>query len=133
MFPRSFALATIVLLICWVYHERIIYSEEAFLERTFGDEFRTWAKVTPAIIPRLSGWVKSALPFSWRHAVKREYRGLFGLLSVFFLLELAGDRSVRHELEFDPYWTFLWLLGLLCFVAVRILHKRTTLLDVNGR
>jgi len=133
MFPRSCAFAVIILLVCWVYYERIIYCEEAFLEGKFGDDFRTWARATPAIFPRLSGWVKPALPFSWRHAVKREYRGLFGVLSVFFLLEIAGDYIARHQLVFDPVWTVMWVFGLLFFVFVRVLHKRTSLLDVDGR
>jgi len=133
LFPRSLTLVIIVLLICWLYHERIVYAEEAFLERKFGDRFRSWAAATPAMWPQWFKWVKPALPFSWRNAVKREYHGFFGILSVFFVLEISGDWFARKQLIFDPVWVVLWLFGLLVYVTSRFLRKRTNLLNVVGR
>ena len=44
-------LPVIVVLLSFVYHERIAAREEAFLQSAFGDSFRAWASEVPAMIP----------------------------------------------------------------------------------
>jgi len=39
----------------WVYYERIIYTEEKFLENKFGAAYAEWAANTPCFVPRLKG------------------------------------------------------------------------------
>ncbi len=38
-------------LIFWIYYERIIYAEEQFLRKKFGDKYLCWASKTPIFIP----------------------------------------------------------------------------------
>src|SRR6185437_12571082 len=38
-------------LVYWLYIERVIAAEEAFLETHFGDAFRAWAQSTPCFLP----------------------------------------------------------------------------------
>lgn len=133
LFPRSFVLPALVMLVSWLYHERIIYAEEDFLEQKHGEAFRAWAKRTPAIWPKWSLWRRSALPFAWRHALKREYHGLFGIISAFFAFEIAGDWFVHRSFEIDPVWFALWFGSLIFYLATRFLRKLTSLLEVPGR
>ena len=35
----------------WLYYERIMYSEEQFLRRKFGDVYTSWAEKVPAFVP----------------------------------------------------------------------------------
>jgi protein-S-isoprenylcysteine O-methyltransferase Ste14 len=133
LFAESWSMAIITLLVSALYHERIIFAEEAFLERKFGDSFRDWAARTPAAWPKFSLWKSPRLPFEWRHALQREYLGLFGLVTTFFAVDIASDWFCLHQLELDPIWMCVWLIVLAMFAVVRFLRKRTCLLCVAGR
>lgn len=133
LFVESWSLAIITLLVSALYHERIICAEEVFLERKFGAEFRDWAARTPAVWPNFSLWKSPSLPFAWRHALQREYLGLFALLTTYFVADIVSDWVCLDKLELDPVWLGIWLVGLLMFVVVRFLRKKTRVLYVAGR
>ena len=133
LFVESWTLAVITLLVSTLYHERIIFAEEAFLERKFGETFREWAARTPAVWPKVSLWNAPSLPFEWRHALQREYLGLFGLMTVFFAVDTVTDWFALHKFELDSVWFSVWLVGVAMFVVVRFLRKRTRLLYIAGR
>lgn len=121
-----------------LYIERIVMAEEAYLERRFGDEYRRWAGRTPAFLPRLSGWQAPDLAFSLRMVLRREYNGLFAIISAFVAIEAITDLLVESEplrdwLAEDRFWVVLFGLGALAFVVLRTLKKRTTLLVVPPR
>lgn len=48
----------------WIYYERIIYTEERFLEGKFGEEYTKWAENTPAFFPSFRAYKPSVLGFS---------------------------------------------------------------------
>lgn len=77
-------LTLVAVLLNWIYVERIVLAEEAFLDRTFGDEFRAWARRTPAFWPRLSAWQPAAGRFSWRR-VAAEHNGLLAIAATVVL------------------------------------------------
>ena len=133
LFAEAWTLAIIILLVSALYHERIIFAEEAFLERKFGDSFRDWAARTPTVWPKFSAWKSPGLPFEWRHALQREYLGLFGLMTAFCAVDIVAHWFYLHQFELDPEWIGMWLMGLGMFVVVRFLRKRTRLLYVAGR
>jgi protein-S-isoprenylcysteine O-methyltransferase Ste14 len=66
----------------FLYYERIMMAEEKFLEEKYGERYRAWAAETPAFFPRPQGFVRPALPFSWRSALLREYHTFFDLRHV---------------------------------------------------
>ncbi len=51
LFTQNFSFAIIVSLLYWIYYERIMFAEERFLERKFGDVYLQWSKKVPAFIP----------------------------------------------------------------------------------
>ena len=57
--------------------------------------------------------------FEWRHALQREYLDLFALLDNVFCRDIVSDWFCLHEIEFDPVWLTIWLLGVVMFVVVR--------------
>lgn len=117
----------------WLYYERIIAAEEAFLSEKFGDRFRAWAAQTPVFIPAFSGWRRPDLPFSWRSVLRREYCGVLLVGTVFFLSSLGDHLLVEQAWVIDWSWGILFVLSLLIFAGLRILKKRTRLLEVDGR
>ncbi|GAI74444.1 unnamed protein product [marine sediment metagenome] len=40
------------------YYERIIFAEEEFLRKTFGDSYLKWAEQTPTFLPKCKNWKK---------------------------------------------------------------------------
>lgn len=123
----------IAVLAYWLYYERIAAAEEAFLEGKFGRTYRDWAERTPAFIPRLRGWQRSTLPFSWRTVVRREYNGLFLMIAVYTLIELVADSVAEHHLHLERNWIVFFGVGAVVFVTINQIKKRTHLLDVPRR
>lgn len=117
----------------WIYYERIMYAEEAFLRRKFGPEFEDWAARTPAFWPRWKNWRPPQLPCSPRNVLRREYDGFFGLICCYWLLDSAAGWMEEGRWVWSPGWTFTVLgLGVL-WLALRYVRKRTTWLRVEGR
>lgn len=131
-FTTVWYLPVIVALIGILYHERIAAREEVFLEGRFGAAFLRWADSVPAMIPRLSGYVRSTTPFVWRRVAGREFHGLFVIGAVLFVLDLARAALATGRLVFDPFWTSLFLLTAAVFVVCTLLKKTTRLFDVDG-
>ena len=133
LFPRTWFLPIIVSLAFILHYERVIFSEEEYLESKFGDEFRDWAAKVPIIIPRFKNYQPPKLSFSWKAALRREFYGMFGMIGTFFGLDIIGDLIVYKRIEFDPLWTALFIIGLVFFLIMEILKKKTHLLKVNDR
>ena len=131
-FTTVWYLPVIVTLIGILYHERIAAREEVFLEDRFGEGFRRWADGVPAMIPRLSGYVRSTTPFVWRRVAGREFHGLFVIGAVLFVLDLARAALATGRLVFDPFWTSLFVLTAAIFVVCTLLKKTTRLFEVDG-
>lgn len=130
---RSWEFELIVILVFWVYYERVMYAEEGYLRRTFGPAYLVWADRTPAFVPRLTGWRPAELPFSARVVVRREHSSCFAIVVTFAAMVygrdvLAGERPGLHL----PVAIFL-AVGFLAFVAAVFLTRRTRLLEVEGR
>lgn len=133
LFSRSWALPIIISLASMLHYERVIWHEEKYLERKFGDEFRAWAARVPIIIPRFRNYQPPGLSFSWKAAVKREFYGLFGISAVFLGLDTFGDFVVYQKIQFDPMWMLLFIIGLIFFALMQFLKKGASLLKVSGR
>jgi len=133
LFVHLWWLTLIYILSFWLYYERIIFAEEAYLREKFGDEYLAWASVTPAFVPNLRNYTKPNLPFSLRNVLKREYNGFFAVIIVLFILECAGELIAENRFEVDLMWAILLGVGFIIWITLRTLKKKTTLLNVEGR
>ena len=133
LFAHLWWLALIYMLVFWIYYERIIFAEEAYLRNKFGDEYLSWAGATPAFFPKFSNYRKPDLPFSVRNVLKREYNGFFAVILVMFVLEAVGDLIYAGKFENDLMWDVLLGIGFLVWTTLRMLKKHTVLLNVDGR
>ncbi len=79
IFTMNVYLFIIVSLLYWIYYERIMFTEECFLERQFGEQFIKWSEGVPAFLPAFSKFVKSDIPFSFKAVLRREYSGVFSM------------------------------------------------------
>lgn len=125
-------LVAVMGLLFWIYYERIMLAEEAFLRGQFGETFETWAARTPAFVPHPWRWSSPELGFCARTALKREYHSAYAFVVIFVVLAHVPLLIPLRRFRPDP-----WLLGLLAvatalWVLVRIARKRGRL-SVKGR
>jgi protein-S-isoprenylcysteine O-methyltransferase Ste14 len=133
IFLRVWWIPVIYTLLFALYYERIIFAEEKFLRRKFGQAYLDWASKTPAFIPRISLWKAVASSFSWRKLLRREYHGVAAVVFAMFLLEVAGDVYQGHGFKIDALWAVILSLTGFLYLVVRFLHKHTTLLRGDRR
>ncbi len=119
--------------IFWIFYERIIFTEEEFLREKFGDAYVAWASKTPVFLPKFKNWEKAALPFSWKTVLRREHSSLFGMMSAISVLGIVADLWIERSGKIDLFWLIFWLTGLVIYLVLRFLKKKTHLLDIQGR
>lgn len=133
LFLRLWWFNLVCILIFWLYYERIMFAEEEFLRKRFGDPYFDWAEKTPAFFPKFKNWQRPQLPFSFRTVLKREYLDFFGVIVAFSLLEFVGDAVVAGRFMLDWMWLIIFMVSLIIFLTLRILRKKTRILHVDGR
>jgi protein-S-isoprenylcysteine O-methyltransferase Ste14 len=89
MLSGSWVFGALIFLMAVLVYERISIYEEEFLRGKFGDAHAAWAKDVPALLPRLSGWIKPKYPFWWKRMIWREQNKLFLLATAIFLYWFA--------------------------------------------
>lgn len=126
MLSGTWYLPLIVVLLSFIYHERIAAREEAFLLNTFGDAFRTWASEVPAMIPALGKYRSSQVPFQVRKVIEQESHGLCAIGTAFLVLDTVEDSLRSGVFRLDSRWlaTFVaTLVPLLIVVAVKRVRR----------
>ncbi|HKW50944.1 MAG TPA: isoprenylcysteine carboxylmethyltransferase family protein [Candidatus Eisenbacteria bacterium] len=124
LFTHDWWLPIIVTLAFWLYYERIMFAEEAFLHEKFGETYSVWAAQTPAFWPRLRSWQPAERRFSWRAVLRGEYSGLFAIVAVFTYMELLGDLVVERRLVLDGMWVGIFAVNLVLYLTLRTLKRR---------
>lgn len=117
----------------WYYYERMVFAEEEFLRKKFGETYLTWANRTPIFFPNFKLWQKAPLPFSWKTALRREYSSCFGMMTAFAVLGTIIDFLVERHDGIHVFWLFFFVCWLLFFLTARFLKKKTRWLDIEGR
>ncbi|TNF40441.1 MAG: DUF1295 domain-containing protein [Bacteroidetes bacterium] len=133
MFLRSVWWVLVFVLAYWLYYERIIFAEEQYLRRKFGETYDTWAFRVRAVIPSFRRYMKAELPFSLRNVLKREYNSIANMFVVFALLDLLRNISVTGRFYLEPMYITLFVAALIFWGIIRYLVKRTRFLHVEGR
>lgn len=122
----------------FIYMERIILAEEKYLSEKFGKIYDDWRAKTPVIIPNFSLWIPPSMNFSWKTVFRREYPGLLGAGTAFFVIEFITDvfferESVTEWLKEDYLWPITYGIIIVICLTLRHLKKHTKILKVEGR
>ena len=125
--------AIVCLLGFWLYYERIMAAEEAFLRARFGAQFEAWARVTPAFLPNLRLWRRPELPFAPRNVLRREYNNVFSVVLAMFLLDSASESAAQGRFALGHWWSLALVVGFVGWLVLRTLKRHTTILRVAGR
>jgi protein-S-isoprenylcysteine O-methyltransferase Ste14 len=113
-------LPVIVVLLSFIYHERIAAREEAFLLQRFGDRFRAWAGKVPAMIPSFSAYRPSSVRFQARKVFMQESHGLCAIGAAFFVLDTLEDSARLHRLSVDSRWLWVFAATLVPLVVALV-------------
>ncbi len=121
MLSGTWFLPVIVALLSFVYHERIAAREEAFLDATFGEDFRAWARRVPAVVPGFGGYRPGSTPFQIRKVVVQESHGLFAIGTAFLVLDTLEDSIRLRRLQVDAVWLRVFAVTLVPFACVMLM------------
>jgi len=118
----------------WVYYERIMYAEEAFLRTKFGDSYMQWSEKTPAFIPSCKNWSKPLMPFSWKKILKKEKNGVAALFTLFFMFEFIETSIAAGQLMFKlDFWSIACMASLVIYFILKFIKHKTAILHEEGR
>jgi protein-S-isoprenylcysteine O-methyltransferase Ste14 len=109
LFLRSFCFTLIFGLLYWLYYERIMFAEEQFLRRKFGEIYDKWSETVSSFIPYSLKFIPPKLPFSVRNVLKSE------------------------RIYLTPMWIYISGSGFVIWIVARTIHKKTKWLEVKGR
>jgi protein-S-isoprenylcysteine O-methyltransferase Ste14 len=123
MLSGTWYFPVIVVLLSFVYHERIAAREEAFLETTFGETFRRWASEVPAMIPDFGRYQPADVPFQLRKVIIQESHGLCAIGTAFLTLDTIEDSVRLGSFHLDPRWLAIFLASLIPFLIVVVTKK----------
>lgn len=130
---NNFWFTIVCILLFWLYYERIMFAEEQFLKRQFGDQYLEWSKNVPPFFPKLNGWQNADLRFSVRNVLKREYNGLFAIGISFAYIDVLRNYVEYSKFKISDFSLYLVIITFIVFIVLRTLKKTTRILHVKGR
>ncbi len=122
-----------IILFFWIYYERIMFAEESFLRKKYGEQYLEWSLNTPAFIPRFKNYRKSELSFSSKNVIKRESHALVNTIFSFALVDLIHSYFQYKTWSNGVLWAYILITSILFFGVLRLIIKKTDWLKVEGR
>jgi protein-S-isoprenylcysteine O-methyltransferase Ste14 len=123
----------IVSLAFWIYYERIMFAEERFLERKFGDEYITWSMKVPAFLPTFFNYNVSIIPFSFKSVLRREYSGVLATVIGYAFVDYLRYYLMHGFVEtIRTSLIAVFVAGAMAAVLRTLKHK-TRMLNEEGR
>lgn len=133
LYTFNLSLFLIISLVYWLYYERIMFTEERYLERQFGDEYLNWSLQVPAFIPKFAQYQKGEIPFSFKSVLRREYSGIFALALGFTIVDFLRALNLSNYTATSMEWwrpsLFVLIIFLVLMLVLRTLKHHTHILD----
>jgi len=133
LFLRSFSFILVFGLLYWLYYERIMFAEEQYLRKKFGDAYDKWSEKVSSFIPWTFNYIPSKLKFSIRNVLKREYNSFINIFAIFILLDVFRNLFLSERVYLTEMWVWLFGGAFVIWIVVRTIHKHTKWLEVEGR
>lgn len=133
LYTFNFSFVLVISLAFWIYYERIMFAEERFLEKKFGNTYLDWSLNTPAFIPRFSAYRKNTVPFSFKSVLRREYSGMLATVFGFMFIDLFRYYFDYGIFEWKLTSVYVFGLALVITLTLRSLKHYTSLLTEKDR
>ena len=125
--------AVIMSLLFWIYYERIMFAEERFLERKFGEDYLNWASKLPAFLPSILNFKKSDTNFSIITVLRREYASVLAALVGFTFIEVLRTYFSTNNWSISDCTVEILVVTIVLVLILRSLKHYTSLLEEKGR
>ena len=124
-------LVPVFLILFVAYYRLIIYAEEQFLTRKFGQDYLDWRKQTPLLLPAFWKFKANPQPLSVKVVLENEYSGWAASMTTAFVLiwfqvYLLG-RLQENQIALAGMALFIVVFGL----GMRYLKKKTRFFKVD--
>lgn len=129
---QNFWFVVAFIFIYWVYYERIMFAEEQFLRRKFGEVYLKWAEKTPAFILSFKNYTPPKLSFSWKKVLKKEKNGLAAIFVVFFAFRAVREYILTGTVSTHTWIFYATIASLVIYFILKYIKKYTTILE-DGR
>jgi len=133
LFTFNIYFVLIVSLAYWLYYERIMFTEERFLERKFGQEYLDWSLKVPAFIPSFKNYIKNETPLSFKSILRREYSGVLATVLGYAFIDHLRYYFINGEFEINRLSTQMLGIAIVLTIILRSLKHYTKLLNEEGR
>lgn len=133
MFTFNIWFTLVVSLLFWIYYERIMFAEERFLERKFGDDYLNWSLKVPPFFPSFKNYEKSNIPFSMKTILRREYSGITATIIGFVFVEILRNYFSTWKFEVTTYEYITLAVALGITLVLRSLKHYTKVLHEEDR
>ena len=125
--------AIIMSLLFWIYYERIMFAEERFLERKFGEDYLNWASKLPVFLPSILNFKKSDTTFSVFTVLRREYASVLAAVVGFVFIEILRNYFSTNNWSISDVTVYVLCGTIIIVLILRSLKHYTSLLDEKGR
>lgn len=123
----------IVSLAYWLYYERIMFAEERFLERKFGESYLQWSLKAPAFVPSFRKFIPSSVPFSMKTVFRREYSGVLATVLGFIFIDLVRNYFETKTFFLSRTGIIVVIVTALLALLLRCLKHYTNVLNDSDR
>lgn len=128
MFTYNIWFVLVVSLLFWLYYERIMFAEERFLERKFGQDYVDWSMKVPPFWPSMKNHIKTEIPFSMKTILRREYSGITATILGFVFVAFCRDWFINGEPQFKNSYAIVLAIAFLISLVLRTLKHNTKVL-----
>ncbi len=133
MFTYNIWFILVVSLLFWLFYERIMFAEERFLERKFGQDYIDWSMKVPPFWPSRKNFIKTEIPFSIKTIMRREYSGVTAAIVGFVFVSFLRDWFTTGQPHFKMAYGIILIIGLSISFVFRTLKHNTTVLFEEDR
>ncbi len=123
----------LISLMFWLYYERIMFAEERFLEKKFGNSYVDWSMKVPPFWPSLKNYQKTDIPFSMKTILRREYSGISATIIGFVFIDFFRAWFQAGEVQWKLSHGIVVLIALLISFILRTLKHNTKVLYEEDR
>lgn len=116
----------------WVYYERIMFAEEQFLRKKFGEAYTEWADKVPAFFPKMRGFVKPDISFSFKKVLRKEKNGFAAIFLIFALFDIGGEQ-IGLTAGYNYPLIAMAIFSVVLYLVLKILKQYTSVLNEEGR
>jgi len=117
----------------FMHYSKIIETEEKYLLKKFGNTFIKWKNKTPRFFPSFNYYKAEKYSFSAKTVLKREYSSILAIIFSFFYISTLINIKTNYDYLINKQWLITLLITSILTIILRIIKKKTSLLDQKGR